>query len=72
VITDLCVLEPDPVSKELIVTALHPGTMVDEVVAGCGWPVQMSDSLAVTAAPSELELKTLRDLQERTRVAHGG
>ncbi len=72
VITDLCVLEPDPVTKELTVTALHPEVTVDEVVAACGWPVQFVDSPAVMAAPSALELATLRDLQERTRLAHGG
>ncbi len=71
VITDLCVLEPDPVTKELTVTALHPGVTVDEVVAACGWPVQFVDSPAVMVAPSALELATLRDLQERTRLAHG-
>ncbi len=71
VITDLCVLEPDPVTKELTVTALHPGVTVDEVVAACGWPVQFVDSPTVMAAPSALELATLRDLQERTRLAHG-
>lgn len=71
-ITDLCVLEPDSETKELTVTALHPGVTVDEVVAACGWPVQFVDSPAVMAAPSPLELGTLRDLQERTRIAHGG
>jgi len=72
VITDLCVLEPDPESKELVVAALHPGVTADEVVAACGWPVKFGASLAVTAAPTELEITTLRDLQERTRIAHGG
>ncbi len=72
VITDLCVLEPDPVTKELVVTTLHPGVTVDEVVAACGWPVQFVDSPVVSAAPSAVELSTLRDLQERTRLAHGG
>ncbi|NEK65963.1 MAG: CoA-transferase subunit beta, partial [Xanthomonas perforans] len=26
VVTDLCVMEPDPVTRELTVTALHPGS----------------------------------------------
>ena len=72
VITDLCVLEPASESKELVATALHPDVTVDEVVAACGWPLQLIDTLAVTAEPSALELQTLRDLQERTRIAHGG
>jgi glutaconate CoA-transferase subunit B len=72
VITDLCVLEPDPLSKELVVTALHPGVTVDDVVAACGWPLRLLDMLPVTPAPTALELGTLRDLQERTRIAHEG
>jgi glutaconate CoA-transferase subunit B len=72
VITDLCVLEPDPVTKELVVTALHPGVTVDDVVAACGWPLRLVDRPVTTEPPTELELRTLRDLQERTRVAHGG
>ena len=72
VITDLCVLEPDPQSKELVVTTLHPGVTVDAVAAACGWPVKFADSPAVTPPATQLELQTLRDLQERTRAAHGG
>lgn len=72
VITDLCVLEPDPVTKELTVTALHPGVTVDDVVGACGWPVKFREPLDVLLAPTDLELSTLRDLQERTRLAHGG
>ena len=33
--------------------------------------VRFADTLEQTPPPSALELKTLRDLQERTRIAHG-
>jgi glutaconate CoA-transferase subunit B len=34
--------------------------------------VKFADNLEETPAPTELELKTLRDLQERTKRAHEG
>jgi glutaconate CoA-transferase subunit B len=70
VITDLCVMEPDPVTKELTVTVLHPGVNPDQVVAATGWPVKFAAQLAETKAPSAAELKVLRDLHRRTHEAH--
>ncbi|GKX34577.1 MAG: 3-oxoadipate--succinyl-CoA transferase subunit B [Rhizobiaceae bacterium MnEN-MB40S] len=71
-ITDLAVWKPDPETKEFTVVSLHPGVTRDEVQATCGWTVKFADDLEVTPAPTELELKTLRDLRERTRIAHSG
>ncbi|MGH3508614.1 MAG: CoA-transferase subunit beta [Nocardioidaceae bacterium] len=71
VITDLCVLEPEPPSHELTVTRLHPGVTRDAVVAATGWPIRFADDVRVTEAPTEAELWALRDLQERTQAAHG-
>lgn len=72
VITDLCVLEPDPVSKELVVTALHPGVTKEAVQNVCGWPLKFAGELPESAAPTENELSVLRDIKERTRRAHSG
>lgn len=63
VISDLGVLEPSPEDNELVLTAVHPGVRVDEVIAATGWPLRISQELSTTGAPSELELKTLRSLQ---------
>ncbi|MBW8636164.1 CoA-transferase subunit beta [Hoeflea sp. WL0058] len=71
-ITDLAIWKPDPETKEFTVVSLHPGVTRDEVQATCGWTVKFADDLEVTPAPTELELKTLRDLRERTRIAHSG
>jgi glutaconate CoA-transferase subunit B len=38
----------------------------------CGWTVRFADDLAETPVPTDLELTTLRDLNERTRLAHAG
>ena len=63
VITDLGVLEPDPVTCELTVTALHPDVTREQVVAATGWAVHFADHVATTAAPTDDELSTLRALQ---------
>ncbi len=70
VITDFCILEPDPVTKELTVVSLYPGATKEDIVSRCGWPVRFSESTGITDAPTKQELDALRDLQERTRKAH--
>jgi glutaconate CoA-transferase subunit B len=62
VITDLGVLEPDPHSCELTLTAVHPGVSVDDVQDATGWPLRVHAELATTAPPSEHELSVLREL----------
>jgi glutaconate CoA-transferase subunit B len=71
-ITDLCVMEPDPLSKEFIVTALHPGVARAQVLAATGWLVRFADTVAETAPPTANELDVLRALHRRTRQAHEG
>ena len=71
VITDLCVMEPDPDSAELTVVSLHPGVAREQVEAACGWPLRFVAALAETPAPTAEELAVLRDLHARTRKAHG-
>jgi glutaconate CoA-transferase subunit B len=72
VITDFCVMEPDAVTKELIVTSLHPGVTMDRVKQETGWDLQFAASVIETPAPTSRELDTLRDLQKRTAAAHAG
>jgi glutaconate CoA-transferase subunit B len=71
VITDLGVLAPDPVTRELTLAALHPGITVEQAKASTGWDLKVAPSLARTAAPTKAELDTLRGLQARTAKAHG-
>ncbi len=63
VITDLGVLEPDPDSAEMIVTALHPGITIEQMRAETGWEIEVSPDLKLTAPPSETELATLRGMR---------
>jgi glutaconate CoA-transferase subunit B len=65
VITDMGVLEPDPETKELRLTALHPGASVEAARAATGWDLEVVDEPAVTEAPTESELTALRQLITR-------
>ena len=69
-ITDLAIWKPDPISKEFTVQSLHTGVTKEMVQGTCGWKVKYSDNIEVTEPPTELELKTLRDLKERTKIAN--
>jgi len=63
VITDLGVLEPDPDTAELVLTALHSGIAVERVHAETGWELEVSADLMITAPPTETELATLRAMR---------
>jgi glutaconate CoA-transferase subunit B len=64
VITDLGVLEPDPATCELRLTALHPGIALDDARAATGWALAVADDLQVTEPPTHDELAALRALTE--------
>jgi glutaconate CoA-transferase subunit B len=70
VITDLGILTPDPVTKELTLTSIHPGITVEQVLEATGWPLKVAPDLQTTPPPTDTELAVLRDLHERTARAH--
>jgi glutaconate CoA-transferase, subunit B len=63
VITDLGILEPDPDSRELTLTVLHPGASADQAVAGTGWDLRLAPELVASDAPTASELQALRSLK---------
>jgi glutaconate CoA-transferase subunit B len=71
VITDLCIMEPDPATRELTVTSLHPGVSREQVTAATGWPVRFAGALRETPEPGTRELEVLRSLRASTARAHG-
>lgn len=71
VVTDLCVFEPDPATRELTVVSLHPGVDRQQVQAACGWPIKWAANVGETPAPTAEELRVLRDIHARTQKAHG-
>jgi glutaconate CoA-transferase, subunit B len=65
VITDLGVLEPDPASCELTLTAVHEGVNVGDVRDATGWELAVAPAVTVTPVPTEGELEALRELLAR-------
>ncbi len=63
VITDLGILTPDPETKELTLTSVHPGVSPERVVAQTGWTLRVAPTLATNAPPTPRELDVLRDLR---------
>jgi glutaconate CoA-transferase subunit B len=62
VITDIGILEPDPDTCELHLTALHPGASVEDAQRATGWELRISSDLHETAPPTGVELEHLRAL----------
>jgi glutaconate CoA-transferase subunit B len=71
VITDLCILEPDPVTRELTVVSYHPGVQRAQIDAATGWPVRYSERVQTTDVPEPHMLEALHALLQRTADAHG-
>jgi glutaconate CoA-transferase subunit B len=65
VITDLGVLEPDPESRELVLTRTHPGVSAEQVQDATGWELAIADDLRETEPPTDSELACLRELVSR-------
>jgi glutaconate CoA-transferase subunit B len=65
VITDLGVLEPDPDTHELVLTAVHPGVEVERVREQTGWELRIGGPLERTEPPTGEELAALRELVSR-------
>jgi glutaconate CoA-transferase subunit B len=65
VVTDLGLLRPDPESRELVLTHVHPGVEPAHVQDATGWDLRVASDLATTDAPSDEELRELRTLTRR-------
>lgn len=67
-ITDMAVWRTDPVTKEFVVTSLHPGVTREQMQETCGWTIRYAEDVVETPPPTELELSTLRGFQARTKA----
>ncbi len=70
-VTDLAIFEPDPVTREMTVTSIHPGVTRDAIKANTGWAVRYAANVTETPAPTDQELAVLREVHARTARAHG-
>jgi glutaconate CoA-transferase subunit B len=62
VITDLGILEPDPATKELVLTHVHEGVTAEQAREKTGWELRIADDLQTTEPPTDEELHALREL----------
>lgn len=67
VVTDLGILEPDPETRELTLTSVHPGIEVEQVREATGWDLRVAEDIGETAPPAEDELEALRGLKTKGR-----
>jgi glutaconate CoA-transferase subunit B len=72
VVTDMGVLEPDPETRELALTGLHPGVTAAEAREATAWPLKSAEGLGVCAPPSAAELTALRSLKLATEADGAG
>jgi glutaconate CoA-transferase, subunit B len=72
IVTDLCTMRPHPETREFEVASLHPGVTAQQVRDQTGWRVRFRETVDETPEPRPDELAALRELLERTRLAHGG
>jgi glutaconate CoA-transferase subunit B len=70
-ITDLCIFEPDEETKEMTVVSIHPGVTRKQIAENTGWPVKFAAHVVETPAPTAEELAVMRDINARTKAAHG-
>jgi glutaconate CoA-transferase subunit B len=61
VVTDLAVYHFDD-DGQMRLDTLHPGATLDEVHASMGWAVRQGDDLTETRAPSDEELRLIREV----------
>jgi glutaconate CoA-transferase subunit B len=70
VITDMGMFKPAPDSNELTLVSRFEDVTVDEIRAATGWPLATAETVDVIPPPTTDELRVLRDLHARTRIAH--
>lgn len=61
IVTNLGILEPDK-SGEMVLTALHPGCIVEQVRENTSWAIQAVEHVRTTDPVREEELRILREV----------
>jgi glutaconate CoA-transferase, subunit B len=68
IVTDKALLEPDPATGELVLSALYPGVSIDDVRAGIGWDLRSRSQLGTVLPPTGQELQLLREVLDPQRL----
>ena len=61
VITDLGVYTFSKDTHEMVLSEMHPGVSLETIKENIGWEVKISESLEMATAPSEEELRIIRE-----------
>lgn len=61
VVTDLATYGFEEASGEMTLHTLHPGVTLDDVRANMGWDPRIADDLGETPAPTDEELRLIRE-----------
>lgn len=60
IITDKCIFRFHPVTKEIVLTQVHPGVTVEEIKSEIpSWDLMVADEVTTTTPPSEEEIKVI-------------
>jgi glutaconate CoA-transferase subunit B len=65
VITSLATFSFDTDSREMVLSSYHPGVTIEQIKSETGWPLKMSENLAETPSPTDLELAAVRKYDPR-------
>jgi glutaconate CoA-transferase subunit B len=61
VVTTMGLFTFDDETKHMVLSSVHPGYTTDDVRAGVGWELEITDTLEETPPPTPRELSALRD-----------
>ena len=50
----------DFITKEMVLSAVHPGVIVEEVLENTGWNLKLAPKIEKTKSPSRSELRIIR------------
>jgi glutaconate CoA-transferase, subunit B len=71
IVTDLAVMGFDETTKAMRVESLHPGVELDQVQSETGFELVISTAIGRTTAPTDQELRILRDEVDPLRMVIG-
>ena len=60
IISPLCIMKFDPISKEAYLDALLPNTTVEQVIENTDWELKIANEVKLVKPPSVKEIKICR------------
>ncbi len=71
VITDKAIFGFHPETKQVTLLSIHPGNTLEDVLATLGFTPLVKEPLAITAAPTQEELRLIREVIDPQRIYMG-